>query len=95
MGRMPLHARISSASHRRLARWLVGTSLRDIEREMVLETLCQTHGNRTAAAQLLGISVRTLRNKISEYSAKGFHVPHHEGRNEILSATDYSVVSAA
>jgi DNA-binding NtrC family response regulator len=92
MGRMLPHARISSASRRRLARWLVGTSLRDIEREMVLETLSQTHGNRTAAAQLLGLSVRTLRNKISEYSAKGFHVPHHEGCSEI-PATYYSLVS--
>ena len=94
MGRIPPHARISSASRRRLAEWLVGTSLRDIERDLVLETLSRTHGNRTVAAQLLGVSVRTLRNRIVEYSAKGFHVPHHEGRNEI-SATHYSVASAA
>ena len=48
MGRIPPHARISSASRRRLAEWLVGTSLRDIERDLVLETLSHTHGNRTA-----------------------------------------------
>jgi len=94
MGRISLHARISSTSRRRLAGWLVGTSLRDIERDLILETLSQTHGNRTVAAQLLGVSVRTMRNKIAEYSAKGYHVPNHEGRNEI-SATHYSVASAA
>ena len=95
MGRMQPHAPISSASRRRLAGWLVGSSLRDIERDLVLETLSHTHGNRTAAAQLLGVSVRTLRNKIAEYSAEGLHVPRHEGRSEILSATLQSVVSAA
>ena len=67
---MQPHAPISSASRRRLAEWLVGSSLRDVERDLVLETLSHTRGNRTAAAHLLGISVRTLRNKIVEYSAR-------------------------
>ena len=65
---------ISSASRRRLARHLVGLPLKDIERDLVLETLARTDGNRTASARLLGLSIRTLRNKITEYSAGGVAV---------------------
>jgi DNA-binding NtrC family response regulator len=74
------HAPISSASRRRLARWLVGLPIRDVERDLILETLANTHGNRTVSAHLLGVSVRTLRNKITEYSAEGIDVPRHENR---------------
>jgi DNA-binding NtrC family response regulator len=49
--------------------------IRDVERDLVLETLARTQGNRTASARVLGMSVRTLRNKISEYSADGIDVP--------------------
>jgi len=42
-----------------------------LEREMILRSLDQTSGNRTQAAQLLGISVRTLRNKLNEYRQQG------------------------
>jgi Bacterial regulatory protein, Fis family len=86
MRRISPHAPVSPASRRRLARWLVGSRIRDIERDLVLETLANTHGNRTASARLLGVSVRTLRNKITEYSAEGFHIPHHENRDKILRA---------
>jgi len=65
---------ISNASRRRLARHLVGLPLRDIERDLVLETLASTDGNRTISARLLGLSIRTLRNKITEYSADGLEV---------------------
>jgi len=64
-------AQISSSSRRRLARWLVGSPIRMVERDLILETLAHTHGNRTLAARLLGVSVRTLRNRIVEYSATG------------------------
>ncbi len=46
-----------------------------LEREMILKSLDQTSGNRTQAAQLLGISVRTLRNKLSEYRQLGLEIP--------------------
>ena len=62
---------ISNSSRRRLARWLVGSPIRSVERDLILETLTHTHRNRTVAARLLGISVRTLRNRIAEYSAEG------------------------
>ena len=85
---------LSPASRRRLARRLVGLSLRDVERDLILETLSHTHGNRTVAARLLGISVRTLRNKIAEYSAEGLCVPRRETRDEILCATPGVIFSA-
>jgi len=46
---------------------LPGTPMRRLERQLVEQTLLQTSGNRTRAAELLGISVRTIRNKIREY----------------------------
>jgi DNA-binding NtrC family response regulator len=71
------HTPISCASRRRLARWLVGSPLKAVERDLVLETLANTDGNRTESARLLGVSVRTLRNKIAEYAADGVDVPRH------------------
>nr|WP_282959068.1 helix-turn-helix domain-containing protein [Desulfobacter hydrogenophilus] len=38
-----------------------------MEEKMIFRTLDQTEGNRTHAAKILGISVRTLRNKLNEY----------------------------
>jgi hypothetical protein len=85
MGRISPHIPISSSSRRRLARWLVGSPISGIERDLILETLAHTHGNRTVSARLLGVSVRTLRNKITEYSAGGLDIPHHESRYDILN----------
>ncbi len=42
-------------------------SLKGMEQKMIFKTLDQTEGNRTHAAKILGISVRTLRNKLNEY----------------------------
>lgn len=42
-------------------------SLKAMEQKMIFKTLDQTEGNRTHAAKILGISVRTLRNKLNEY----------------------------
>jgi len=44
-----------------------GRSVSEMERKLILTTLEQTSGNRTNAAKLLGISLRTLRNKLREY----------------------------
>ncbi len=46
-------------------------NLEEIEKEMVQRALSRTKGNRTHAAKLLGISVRTLRNKLAEYRRTG------------------------
>jgi DNA-binding NtrC family response regulator len=44
-----------------------GVPIREVERQHLENTLALTAGNRTHAAELLGISLRTLRNKIREY----------------------------
>jgi len=56
---------------------LFGTTVDQIERELVLHTLVRCHGNRTRAARMLGLSIRTLRNKIRLYAADGIDVPTH------------------
>ncbi len=46
---------------------LVGRTLNSVEKEMIINTLDHCLGNRTQAANILGISIRTLRNKLNEY----------------------------
>jgi len=46
-----------------------GMSIRDMERVLIEQTLEHVRGNRTEAAKLLGISIRTLRNKLNEYGS--------------------------
>ena len=58
---------------------LIGSTVGEVERELVLQTLRRCDGNRTRAARVLGLSVRTMRNKIRQYSAAGIDVPvHHD-----------------
>jgi len=47
-----------------------GTTVWEMERELIMGTLSQVNQNRTRAAELLGISIRTLRNKLREYRAE-------------------------
>ena len=54
---------------------LVGRRMEEVERDLILETLGHTLGNRTHAATILGISIRALRNKLRDYSAAGLPVP--------------------
>ena len=54
---------------------LVGRTVADVERTLIIDTLRHTLGNRTHAANLLGISIRTLRNKLRQYSGEGVMVP--------------------
>jgi DNA-binding NtrC family response regulator len=58
-----------------VTRGLVGRTVADVERDLILETLKRCLGNRTHAAGILGISVRTLRNKLTGYAAEGIDVP--------------------
>jgi len=48
-----------------------GHTIREVEKNMILHTLGKVDGNRTHAAKMLGISIRTLRNKINEYRERG------------------------
>ncbi len=45
-----------------------GTTLRELEKNLILETLSSLNNNKTKTAESLGISIRTLRNKLTEYS---------------------------
>jgi DNA-binding NtrC family response regulator len=54
---------------------LVGRSIVDVERALILETLQHCLGNRTQAADVLRISIRTLRNKINKYASEGVYIP--------------------
>ncbi len=53
---------------------LVGHTVADVERELILQTLERCHGNRTSASTILGISVRTMRNKLRTFIEAGIAV---------------------
>jgi two-component system, response regulator FlrC len=58
-----------------VTRNLVGRTVAEVERDLILETLKHCLGNRTHAANILGISIRTLRNKLNEYAHDGAPIP--------------------
>ena len=69
----PVKTAVESATA--VTRGLVGRTVADVERDLILDTLGHCLGNRTHAANILGISIRTLRNKLREYSHSGLKVP--------------------
>jgi two-component system response regulator FlrC len=69
-----------------VTRALVGRTVADVERDLILETLKHCLGNRTHAANILGISIRTLRNKLNEYASDGVPVPPPGGGGELRGA---------
>jgi DNA-binding NtrC family response regulator len=54
---------------------LVGRTVAEVEKDLIIETLHHCLGNRTHAANILGISIRTLRNKLKQYTGEGVSVP--------------------
>jgi DNA-binding protein Fis len=54
----------------------------DVEQNLIIETLQHCLGNRTHAANILGISIRTLRNKLREYGMQGVPVPPAAGEGQ-------------
>jgi two-component system, response regulator FlrC len=68
-----------------VTRALVGRTVADVERDLILETLKHCFGNRTHAANILGISIRTLRNKLNEYADEGVPIPP-PGNGEVKGA---------
>ena len=58
-----------------VTRNLVGLTVEAVERALILDTLSHCFGNRTHAANILGISIRTLRNKLNQYQSEGVSVP--------------------
>ncbi len=53
----------------------IGRTVADMERDLIIDTLQHCLGNRTHAANILGISIRTLRNKLKLYAGEGVRVP--------------------
>jgi DNA-binding NtrC family response regulator len=58
-----------------VTRSFVGRTVADVERDLILDTLDHVLGNRTHAANILGISIRTLRNKLNQYADEGLDIP--------------------
>jgi DNA-binding NtrC family response regulator len=55
-------------------RFQIGTTVEDVEKGLILRTLEHTRNNKTRAAEILGISLKTLHNKLKEYGAKEYGV---------------------
>lgn len=70
----------------RVLRVPVGTRLCDVERWMIFSTLRKCEGNKTRTAALLGVSLKTLYNRLNAYRAQGlamdYEVPVHEQPGE-------------
>jgi two-component system, response regulator FlrC len=64
---------------------MVGRTVADVERDLIIDTLNHCLGNRTHAANILGISIRTLRNKLKQYSDMGTPVPPAAGEERAVS----------
>src|SRR5437868_212460 len=63
-GHAPVRSAVSDGNTVRVG---VGTTVEDAERMLILKTLESTHNNKTRAADILGISLKTLHNKLKEY----------------------------
>jgi DNA-binding NtrC family response regulator len=68
-----------SVANSEASRGFVGLTVAEVEQQLIIDTLNHCFGNRTHAATILGISIRTLRNKLKEYSESGVVVPAHQG----------------
>lgn len=66
---------VSVPKHAGAVENLIGRTIADVERDMILNTLEHCIGNRTHAANILGISIRTLRNKLTQYKDEGVDIP--------------------
>ena len=65
----------SAATDEEIQAGLVGKTVAEVERDLIIDTLKHCLGNRTHAANILGISIRTLRNKLNQYNSEGITVP--------------------
>ena len=72
-------ARTASMAAEATSRGFVGQTVAVVEQQLIIDTLSHCLGNRTHAANILGISIRTLRNKLKEYTEAGVAVPAPQG----------------
>ena len=85
---MPAFLSHAALAAEQMTRSLVGRTVADVERDLILETLKHCLGNRTHAANILGISIRTLRNKLNEYADGGVPItPAGNGDYQRSAAT--------
>jgi len=68
-------ARAASMAAESVSRGYIGQTVAAVEQQLIIDTLGHCLGNRTHAANILGISIRTLRNKLKEYADAGVAVP--------------------
>jgi Bacterial regulatory protein, Fis family len=68
-----------------IVRDLVGYTLAEVERELILNSLDQYGGCRTYTANVLGLSIRCLRNKITQYAAMGIPVTAPGQRDDMTT----------
>ncbi|THD62182.1 sigma-54 dependent transcriptional regulator [Phenylobacterium sp.] len=68
-------AQVASLAAETASRSYVGQTVAAVEQQLIIDTLEHCLGNRTHAANILGISIRTLRNKLKEYTDAGIAVP--------------------
>jgi DNA-binding NtrC family response regulator len=61
----------------------VGTTVDEAEKQLILKTLEATHNNKTRAAEILGISLKTLHNKLKEY-----RMPAEAGAHDTAAAVN-------
>jgi hypothetical protein len=87
----------SYAFEKLVAEQLVGHTLEEVERALILRTLDDFEGNRTRTAVALGISVRCLRDKLRHFRNQGFAVPGPNSSELVRKSSlrsDNSVTSA-
>ena len=65
----------------------VGTNLADVERWMIFATLQKCGGNKTRAAALLGVSLKTLYNRLNAYRAQGLAMDYGLGDGQDVAIT--------
>ena len=66
----------------------VGTNLADVERWMIFATLQKCGGNKTRAAALLGVSLKTLYNRLNAYRAQGLVMDYVAAADRDVEITD-------
>ncbi len=67
----------------------VGTNLADVERWMIFATLEKCGGNKTRAAALLGVSLKTLYNRLNAYRAQGLAMDYDAGAGQHRGGDDH------
>jgi DNA-binding NtrC family response regulator len=73
-GAITAHSALNDANAIRVG---VGTTVENAEKQLIFKTLESTHNNKTRAAEILGISLKTLHNKLKEYGAQGVAAEVH------------------